>query len=455
MRLTPKEPDINIGVDGFAEHDQLGRKDTGDKLSRLVENLESPTVIALDGSWGSGKSFFLKCWCGEHMKKENGNKAEVIYFDAFEHDFLDDPLIALTMAISKELEPDSLREKVWSKAKEAVPMLSRLVVRTGVGVMTGGLVQNADQMAEGVIKAVTKVAAGVVSDEANSLINSSSFWEEEQGKLAAMKAFKEALQSLVTVSEEDEPAKPLVIIIDELDRCRPDYALSMLEVMKHFFAVDGVHFVLGVNLKELENSVKARYGQGIKAGQYLQKFVHVKMPIEKPRTDFGDPSDYSLYFNSVVAELGIGKHNLYVHHVKSLLAMINYHNKLSLRDVERIATLCAVTGAISGVDEFEAILMAGLIIFSICEPDFVDAARAGKLEYSDIEPFFKMEGRESPTGYFDKVSAIWKAALSKKGAGYNFTVKEEVEFRNVPNARNVLECLPNLIADYLDAFRLP
>ena len=90
MRLTIKEPDIDIGTDGFDKHCQLGRAKTGKVLSELVEKIEDPIVIALDGSWGSGKSFFLKCWTGAHTN-ENDGKAKVIYFDAFEHDYLDDP----------------------------------------------------------------------------------------------------------------------------------------------------------------------------------------------------------------------------------------------------------------------------------------------------------------------------------------------------------------------------
>ncbi|WP_333848286.1 P-loop NTPase fold protein, partial [Phaeobacter italicus] len=69
MRLTVPEPKIDLYNDGFADHDQLDRKATGDKLSDLVERIDDPMVIALDGAWGSGKSFFLKCWVGEHLKR--------------------------------------------------------------------------------------------------------------------------------------------------------------------------------------------------------------------------------------------------------------------------------------------------------------------------------------------------------------------------------------------------
>lgn len=86
------------------------------------------------------------------------------------------------------------------------------------------------------------------------------------------------MAELVAGPDGDDPT-PLVIVIDELDRCRPDYALEVLEVIKHFFAVPMVHFVLGVNLIALANSVKARYGQEIDATAYLQKFISLTLVL--------------------------------------------------------------------------------------------------------------------------------------------------------------------------------
>ena len=101
MKLFPDEPDFVVGKVGFDDeyvsgrkYDLLNRKPFGQKLTELVDRFEQPVVIALDGGWGSGKSHFLKLWTGAHARELAG-KAEVIYFDAFEHDYLDDPLVSL------------------------------------------------------------------------------------------------------------------------------------------------------------------------------------------------------------------------------------------------------------------------------------------------------------------------------------------------------------------------
>jgi hypothetical protein len=139
--------------------------------------------------------------------------------------------------------------------------------------------------------AVTK---GTEKELANA---ADDFWKRETGKRAAMKQFSNALADLTgpeespadTEQPEGETVKPepqkLVIVIDELDRCRPDYALALLEIIKHFFAVPHVHFVLDVNLHELENSVKVRYGAEINAGLYLQKFVTLTMALPNKSVD--------------------------------------------------------------------------------------------------------------------------------------------------------------------------
>lgn len=76
-------------------------------------------------------------------------------------------------------------------------------------------------------------------------------------------------------------AAPIVIVIDELDRCRPDYALAVLEVIKHFFAVPKVHFILGINGEALESSVRARYGVDVDAESYLRKFINASFSLPR------------------------------------------------------------------------------------------------------------------------------------------------------------------------------
>ena len=210
-------PEINIGEDGFDEdHDWLNRKDSAERLSGLVEQFRQPLVVALDENWGSGKSHFLKLWIGEHKRwleeKQSPTETKVIYFDAFEHDYLDDPLASLVIHLEKHLEGDEISKLKTIAIRLLVPFA----------------------------KSIASKATSGLSDEVIGAMHE-PLWEAEKKRVEAINEFRVAL-------ENSAKQHRLVFIIDELDRCRPDYALSLLEVSKHFFQVQNVHFILGANL---------------------------------------------------------------------------------------------------------------------------------------------------------------------------------------------------------------
>ena len=90
--------------------------------------------------------------------------------------------------------------------------------------------------------------------------------------------FKEKLEDLAralnnrTAQADNGNHKPLVVMIDELDRCRPSYAVELLETAKHLFDVDRIVFVLAVNREQLAHAVCALYGADFNAEGYLRRF---------------------------------------------------------------------------------------------------------------------------------------------------------------------------------------
>ena len=202
-------------------------------------------MVVLEGPWGSGKTYFLRRWVGAHTL-ENSGHAITVYVDAFAHDFLDDPLTALAGAINGRL-PKGDAPKAKRALKKAVAVLARPVLRAGLAVATAGASEAAGPLVDAALVAGSKDADAAVD----------SFWKRKEGKLAAMRQVHDALEAMTAAKDGEDPRK-LVMVVDELDRCRPDYALAVLEVIKHFFAVPNVHFVLGVNMEALEHSVRAR-----------------------------------------------------------------------------------------------------------------------------------------------------------------------------------------------------
>lgn len=283
MHFLPPEHEVDLYKEGFGEDDLLERASFGESLSNFVEKVEDPLVIAIDGEWGQGKSFFLKRWVGAHTLQNNG-KATMVYFDAFAHDYLDDPLIALVGVVTDRLtelsrETKSVSEKVqgrWKfvqrttiKLAKKLPNIGISAVGAGLSVATGGLSDAAKKVADAIIDSA--------SDEGKKLLD--EYWKSEDSKRNAMKEFRDMLKAFVEANrvenKQGEETNSLIIVIDELDRCRPDYALSVLEIIKHLFNVNGVQFILGVNLEALGHSVSKRYGEKIDSERYLRRFVNI------------------------------------------------------------------------------------------------------------------------------------------------------------------------------------
>ncbi|AHD08583.1 KAP family P-loop NTPase fold protein [Phaeobacter gallaeciensis] len=430
MRLTVPNPKIKLYEDGFDGHDQLNRKATGNKLSDLVERIDDPLVIALDGAWGSGKSFFLKCWVGAHRKRE-GNTTETVYFDAFQHDFLDDPLIALTGAIAERFETSKAKETEHrgersKKIKKAAWTVGKGALRIGASVATFGATE--------VLSEVGDVVAKAVGDEAKALLSSDSgddeaeeFWSAHHARIAAMEAFRLALSELTEPDETEHPQRKLVIVIDELDRCRPDYALSLLEIIKHFFNVPGVHFVLGVNLKELQNSVRARYGSGVEAETYLQKFTTMQMTLNQFFEKHSSDLVWTKYFQKCAEQMEFPTEaRALLKTTENILSRFKLSRDQSLRDAERVlTTLVAMPNLKTNFYLNTEVCIGTMAVLKVLAPSIYQTIRL-----SSGSAFIAGEHFETTTDEFDQhgelITLIWKALEDHN----DLTTRELAELSN-------------------------
>ncbi len=129
MKLFPPEPNVDLYNEGFGDVNILQRQRVGQSLSNLLDGVDDPLVIALDGNWGTGKSFFLKRWVGAHTI-ENGSNATTVYFDAFANDYVSDPLPALVSALAERLPEEDA--ETLQRVKSAAFKLAKPLARIGV-----------------------------------------------------------------------------------------------------------------------------------------------------------------------------------------------------------------------------------------------------------------------------------------------------------------------------------
>lgn len=264
IRLQPLE--IDIPAEDPFRNDLLSREEPAEVLTHLVGSIEGPCVLAVDAEWGAGKTTFLKLWA-QHL---HNNKFPVVEFNAWETDHSGDPFIALSSELMEGLRKylDKTDRRI-EEVKTAVTEVLRHAVPRVVRFATAGTL-DLGTLAE---KEIADVLASHASDRLARYGSAQK----------SINKFKDVLQKAADGLSRSTGDKPLVLMIDELDRCRPTYAVQLLEVAKHLFSVHRVVFVLAINRSELAHSIRALYGHGFNADGYLRRFFDADFRLPVPK----------------------------------------------------------------------------------------------------------------------------------------------------------------------------
>ncbi|MFM5550249.1 P-loop NTPase fold protein [Aeromonas veronii] len=380
MKLTVPELKINDDEGFSAEKDLFNRKEFGDRLYNLIMNSDENLVLALDAQWGEGKSTFIRMWSGENKYKQKP-PLETIYFDAFENDYQKEPFLALASEIYELLEDKAESKKVEFKQKAAqvFKTFSRGMIKTGIRLGTAGLIDGS------MLDQAENDISTLVSEQVDSVI--ASKFESSKADKLALSNFREFLSDIAI---NHTPGKRIVFVVDELDRCRPDFALDLLENIKHLFSVSGITFLLVMNRKQLEESVKCRYGNGIDSVTYLQKFINVwlSLPRVSSKSNQDDGVKYlKKAFNSMSE--GDGVNNV---EVIQILQSIVRHLKPSLRDIERILTYFAIIDNSSddSMSDFYQNIMATVCFLKAVNPRLLDEVVSKRASTQELLDFLQI-----------------------------------------------------------------
>lgn len=318
--------------DAWAE-DLLGYKEIGSTFSKLIGSIDDAKVISIEAGFGVGKTFFRKAW--SQQLKYAGET--VIELDVLQSDHSGDPLITLLGALAGELP---LEEK--NKFQEAASTLKKLgsvFMRTGTRAV---LRTGADEFFD-----IFENLAIEELGDFNALVGAVKKFGDEMSKAAAniiatqMAAEKvrtqelpEQLKALRAALTDTQEAKNVIIIVDELDRCHPDFAISFLEATKVVFNQPGFVFCLMVNADYLENLAKHRFGTGSNDEKYLDKFVDIRLrlaPTPEARRTAAEEIAIKLPLTTPFAE----DEAFSVERAAELAGQIATDNAISMRTIKR------------------------------------------------------------------------------------------------------------------------
>lgn len=240
-------------------------------FTEILNAVEDGCAIALDGNWGSGKTFFIKqvkmvldahngfiardedVYMDDIVAVRNQHYGEktfslqpqvCVYYDAWENDSDDDPVMSLVYTILNSIETEfSFKNTDYIKAGASI-------MEFFSGKNWGQLIEN--------LKGTSPLDALKAHKDIETLVG-------------------EFLDALIP-----EKGNRLVVFIDELDRCKPSYAVRLLERVKHYFSNENITFVFSVNTNELQHTIKKHYGDGFDGSRYLDRFFDLRVTLPPP-----------------------------------------------------------------------------------------------------------------------------------------------------------------------------
>ncbi|MEN9354244.1 MAG: hypothetical protein RL318_1569 [Fibrobacterota bacterium] len=318
-------------------NDAMDRKAFAEKITpALLQLAVNGGVLTLDAPWGEGKS-----WFGRHWRKMLDDQVQVktCWIDAFEQDYIENPFELVAAELVDAMgwrENEELLDKTVSVMNLAEKTFGAVAKGFGRAL---GIAASAHLGAPTEVKA-GEAAAGAAADFAAQAVSDGNAWLK--GRLLAHSKEKQAIREFRKAMQAQlaEEPMPMVVFVDELDRCRPDFAVRLLECIKHFFDVPNLVFVLLLNRDQLEKAVKGVYGAEVDAHLYLHKFIH--LPLRLPKGGGAFPvSRLQQYVQHLFFDRFRYRTNTTNEWIQDL-AVYSLCMDLSLRDLERLVSMLIV-----------------------------------------------------------------------------------------------------------------
>ena len=257
----------------FGDFDKLSLKPFAENLLQNMEKGIASSIgkrgaytISLNAEFGNGKTTFLKMF--QHfIEDEKSQDYNVIFINAWESDFYDDPIIAILSELSNYIK----KENKWKYNLQKIVNIIGKIGKTTASQILLSIAQTAVQWKTGLnldmqLKQLLKKIQNSIGEETFKNFNQR----------------KKIIQEIKTFLLDYTKKKKLLIIVDELDRARPDYAVHFLEDIKHFFDIENVIFLVGVNRQQMESTVKCLYGQELNFEGYYRKFFKQEIDLPDP-----------------------------------------------------------------------------------------------------------------------------------------------------------------------------
>ena len=267
--VKARHPEIKLSAP-WAD-DVFERQAVGERLARLIANTPDNFVLALKAPFGSGKSVFLDR-LAKHLESSDSSMP-VVTLNAWENDHHIDPMEALLVALSERV----LKIKAQSIKEAAIAIVNKLIKYAAPIIKVSARAFLAFKTLGGSEGAII-LAEDLAAADTSAVDTGLQLLEDARKRKSDSEMFQQGLREarIKLLSDCDQDDGKLVFVIDELDRCRPDFAIKMLERIKHFFNEPGIAFVLALDNDNLNSAVQTLYGPHADGERYLRKFFDME-----------------------------------------------------------------------------------------------------------------------------------------------------------------------------------
>lgn len=263
--------------DEIWEGDLMNRRESALFLYNYLIKNPQIRVLNVSSAQGTGKTFFLNRW-----RKALQRDHVCVIFDAWRNDFATEPLIALATAVRDQLgeETPEVQQRMQDflhKTASTIRTTSPLVVQGLLGRLGG-----------------TGSEPAAPQDVLDHLLI------EQPPIELTISAFRTALKGIFDDHKRRNPEllDDVFIIIDALDRCRPAFAIGLLERIRHFFDIEGCRFIIASDSEQLAHNTRTVHGHHLDATSYIRRLFDLNFTLPQP--------DYATFIHNHLPDLGDG-----------------------------------------------------------------------------------------------------------------------------------------------------
>lgn len=241
-------------------------------LIKGLERSKLPYTVGLFGGWGCGKTTFLSMLANDLQKRGAGRQFDIIYFNAWKYAGFMEVVPALVYKIVRSL---STHQDIDTKQIFSVLLMLGKKYSDQLGEWSEKFLGiNAMELASEMIDIKDAVKKKMEEDKTEAL----DFYYSQIDRA------QDTLEKFLKHEKQ-----PIVVFIDELDRCDPGEAFEVIKQLRVFFAMREIPliFILSANPEPIGLAIKHQYGLARRTNDYeakriLEKFVDTYVDLSAP-----------------------------------------------------------------------------------------------------------------------------------------------------------------------------